>query len=299
MPSSDADDGVPKRRPGVAQRVVRRRIQAAERRRKQPDRRAREDGPHVHRVRAAESAGLKQRRGDDIAERQKRHRRRDDKERDLPQARLETAPQPSVTAGSIWRSMTADADSADSAGSSAADTDMPNRLIGSVYRSCAFISPATAPVGSRLASRVSTYALICTTPRLKNTGTKLRTTSRTCVRDVRRAQRRALRSHDAGRRAQHRRQLHDKLQRAANDRSPAPESPPGEAAACRLPKMTSVAIIAAFHITGAVYESRKRRWLLSTPRHHADSTSSPAPGNRMRTSRIVSVALFAVEARAR
>ena len=41
-------------------------------------------------------------------------------------------------------------------------------------------------------------------------------------------------------------------------------------------------------MTGAAYESRKRRWLLSTPRHHADSTSRPAPGNRMRTSRIVS-----------
>src|SRR5207244_3171100 len=54
------------------------------------------------------------------------------------------------------------------------------------------------------------------------------------------------------------------------------------------PKTTSVTIIAAFHMTGAVYESRKRRWLFSTPRHHAERTSRPAPGNRMRTSRIVS-----------
>jgi hypothetical protein len=45
-----------------------------------------------------------------------------------------------------------------------------------------------------------------------------------------------------------------------------------------------VAIIAAFHITGAVYERRNLWWLLRTPRHQADSTSSPAPGNRMRTS---------------
>ena len=41
-------------------------------------------------------------------------------------------------------------------------------------------------------------------------------------------------------------------------------------------------------MTGAMYESRKRRWLLRMPRHHADSTSSPAPGNRMRTIAIVS-----------
>jgi hypothetical protein len=50
------------------------------------------------------------------------------------------------------------------------------------------------------------------------------------------------------------------------------------------PKMTSVAIIAAFHMTGAVYDSRNRWWLFRTPRHQADSTSSPAPGKRIRTS---------------
>ena len=44
--------------------------------------------------------------------------------------------------------------------------------------------------------------------------------------------------------------------------------------------MTSVAIIAAFHITGAVYDSRNRWWLFRTPRHQADSTSSPAPGKQ-------------------
>ena len=37
-------------------------------------------------------------------------------------------------------------------------------------------------------------------------------------------------------------------------------------------------------MTGAAYESRKRPWLLRTPRHQADSTSRPAPGNRIRTS---------------
>ena len=46
------------------------------------------------------------------------------------------------------------------AGSSAAATDMPNRLTGSVYSNCAFAMPVTAPVGSRLAMRVSMKALI-------------------------------------------------------------------------------------------------------------------------------------------
>ena len=36
-------------------------------------------------------------------------------------------------------------------------------------------------------------------------------------------------------------------------------------------------------MTGAVYDSRKRRWLLRTPRHQADNTSRPAPGNSIRT----------------
>ena len=39
------------------------------------------------------AAGLKQRRGDDVAEREKRHRRRHDEERDLPQAGVEPPPQ--------------------------------------------------------------------------------------------------------------------------------------------------------------------------------------------------------------
>src|SRR5436190_1769683 len=56
----------------------------------------------------------------------------------------------------------------------------------------------------------------------------------------------------------------------------------------RPPKTRSVAIIAAFQTTGAAYDSRNRWWLLRTPRHHADMTSSPAPGNRMRTSDVVS-----------
>jgi hypothetical protein len=43
-----------------------------------------------------------------------------------------------------------------------------------------------------------------------------------------------------------------------------------------------VAIIAAFHSTGATYGTKKRRWLLRIPSAHADSTSTPAIGNRIR-----------------
>jgi hypothetical protein len=45
--------------------------------------------------------------------------------------------------------------------------------------------------------------------------------------------------------------------------------------------------MAAFHTTDAAYETKKRWWLFSTPRHQADITISPAPGNRMRTSTMV------------
>ena len=46
-------------------------------------------------------------------------------------------------------------------------------------------------------------------------------------------------------------------------------------------------MIARFQATGAVYERKKRRWLLSTPRHHAEKTSRPAPGNKILTRRMV------------
>ena len=45
-------------------------------------------------------------------------------------------------------------------------------------------------------------------------------------------------------------------------------------------------MIAAFHSTGATYERKNRRWLFSTPRHQALSTSRPLPGNTMRTRRM-------------
>ncbi len=40
-----------------------------------------------------------------------------------------------------------------------------------------------------------------------------------------------------------------------------------------------------------MYDSRKRRWLLRMPRHQAESTRRPAPGNRMRTIAIVNCRL--------
>ena len=56
----------------------------------------------------------------------------------------------------------------------------------------------------------------------------------------------------------------------------------------RRPNHQSAAIMTTFQITGARYDSRNFRWLLRTPRHHAEQTSRPMPGNMIRTSRIVS-----------
>jgi hypothetical protein len=46
-----------------------------------------------------------------------------------------------------------------------------------------------------------------------------------------------------------------------------------------------------FQITGALYERKKRRCELSTPRHHAEMTRIPLPGKRIRT-RVIVRALF-------
>jgi hypothetical protein len=67
------------------------------------------------------------------------------------------------------------------AGSSAAEIDIPNRLIGSRPIVCAQFKSATDPDGSRLARTLSTYALSWTIPRLMKTGTKLIRTLRTCA----------------------------------------------------------------------------------------------------------------------
>jgi hypothetical protein len=47
-------------------------------------------------------------------------------------------------------------------------------------------------------------------------------------------------------------------------------------------------MMATFQMTGAAYDRKNFRWLFSTPRHQADRTSRPAPGKRIRTSRIAS-----------
>ncbi len=73
----------------------------------------------------------------------------------------------------------------DMAGNSAAEIAMPNKLTGNEFKVCAYPRAETAPVGRKLASTESTYALICTTPRLTNTGRKFRVTVFTCsVRSV-------------------------------------------------------------------------------------------------------------------
>ena len=46
--------------------------------------------------------------------------------------------------------MASEVASPDISGSSAADTDIPNRLTGNVYSSWALAKPVTAPVGNRL-----------------------------------------------------------------------------------------------------------------------------------------------------
>jgi hypothetical protein len=46
--------------------------------------------------------------------------------------------------------------------------------------------------------------------------------------------------------------------------------------------------MAPFQITETAYDRKNRRWLFSTPRHHADMTVRPTAGNRIRTSRIAS-----------
>src|SRR6266567_2660632 len=58
--------------------------------------------------------------------------------------------------------MASDVVSPDISGSSAADTDIPKRLTGSVYNSWALANPVTAPVDNSVARIVSMYALICT-----------------------------------------------------------------------------------------------------------------------------------------
>ena len=85
-----ADGGVTERRPGVAKRVVGRGVETAERGCQQSDRRSRQNPPHVDRVAVVEPARLKQRTDDDVAEREKGDRGRHDEEGDAAKARVQT-----------------------------------------------------------------------------------------------------------------------------------------------------------------------------------------------------------------
>jgi hypothetical protein len=76
-----------------------------------------------------------------------------------------------------------------------------------------------------------------------------------------------------------------------------PRSAPHPSAITRLlesasrPRYTAppiiAAIIARFQNTGATYETKKRLWLFRMPSAHAEMTSTPVIGKRMRTSRMV------------
>ena len=77
---------------------------------------------------------------------------------------------------------------------------------------------------------------------------------------------------------EHHWQLHEQLQRASDHARPRGDAPRDRTRPRAAPSRCSAAMIARFQTIGAEYERRKRRWLLSTPRHHAESTSSPAPG---------------------
>ena len=56
----------------------------------------------------------------------------------------------------------------------------------------------------------------------------------------------------------------------------------------QVPAASMATMPATFQSAGAAYGRKKRRCVLSTPRHHAEITMSPVMGNRMRTSVIVS-----------
>jgi hypothetical protein len=131
------------------------------------------------------------------------------------------------------------------------------------------------PVGRKLAMRWSMSALIWTTPRLTPTGAKLRTIVRTCA---------LPRPSASGRPPSSRSTVGScttSCSSAPTTEAHASRSARGTAGT-RGPYQSSAAIIAAFHDTGATYGRKNRRWLLSTPSPHADSTKSAAPGKRIR-----------------
>src|ERR1035437_2288271 len=176
----------------------------------------------------------------------------------------------------------------DIAGSSDAAIAMPKSDTGSIDTFCAYPSTGTAPPMMNDASHWSTYALICTTPRPKNTGTKFLITERPFA---------ARMSSDA-------RILRSSLTSVGSCTESCRIAPATDASAtsstrfaCTTlgPKKRSAAIIMRFHATGEAYERKNRRCELRIPRHHAEITSPPTPGNITCTSLIVSSCLSPVK----
>jgi hypothetical protein len=130
------------------------------------------------------------------------------------------------------------------AGSSAAEMAMANRLTGSVLMDCELVSAVTAPTPTRLAITWSTYPLICTTPRLTKTGTKFRSTSRTCAPRVSSRSRSLRASRSTTGNCTPNCNALPITEPHARSTAKAPGSAP--------PNAARVAIMAAFQITGAV-----------------------------------------------
>src|SRR3978361_899122 len=103
-----------------------------------------------------------------------------------------------------------------------------------------------------------------------NTGTKLATMVRTCVEVVSHVQWMRAARMTAGTCTANCSRLPPTEPQASNTASRG-----GDVVG---PKAISVATIAAFHTTGAAYDSRNLWWLLRMPRHHADTTNHPVPG---------------------
>ena len=128
MPREHAEEREPHRRPRVLDRVERRRVEPTQGAGQEPDPGAGEDAPHVEAVGPVEPSGLEQRRRNHLPQREEDAARGNDEERDLPQPGLEACAQVRVALScSVDDARTAP----DIAGSSAAETDMPNRLTGS------------------------------------------------------------------------------------------------------------------------------------------------------------------------
>ena len=90
---ADVHERISQGRAGIAQSVVSGRVQAAQSRREQTDRRSRKNSPDIERIFVPEPAGLKERRRDNIPKCEEGNRRRHDEERDLPKAAVHTIAQ--------------------------------------------------------------------------------------------------------------------------------------------------------------------------------------------------------------